>query len=254
MKRAALLALLVTLVFSAIASGERIQRGDLILSLDGSFSPRTLPRDQRAPVAVHINAGLQTADGSILPRVTRVELGIPGQGAITTRGLATCTLQRLRNTSTAKALALCGPALIGRGRMIAQVKIPQQEPFSAHSPLLAFNGRVHGRRAVIVHGVTARPPTVAVLPFLIETRPGKFGTVLVAHLPRDLGPWPRFAHFEIDLSRRYLYRGRRLSYIGASCPLPKILKAGTFSFAKATFTLAGGREISTAIPRSCRAR
>lgn len=254
MKRAVLLVLLAALALAGIAEGERVQRGNLIVSLDGSFAPLTLPRDHRAPVSVHLDAGLQTADGSVLPRVTRVELGIPGQGAITTRGLPTCTRRRLRNTTTEKALQLCRQALIGSGRMIAQVAIPGQDPFIVHARLLAFNGLVHGRRAVIVHGISTRPPTVVALPFLIELRPGKFGTVLVAHLPRNLGPWPRFARFEMDFFRRYVSDGRRFSYLSASCPIPKILTAGFFSFAKATFTLSDGRRISTGIARSCRAR
>lgn len=254
MRRAGILTLLAALVLVGVAQGERTQRGNLIVSLDGRFSPLALPRDHRAPVAVHLVAGLQTADGSVLPRVTRVELGIPGQGAITTRGLPTCPARRLRNTTTARALELCRSALIGRGRMLAQVKIPYQPAFAVDARLLAFNGRVHGHRAVIVHGVSARPPTAVALPFLIELRPGRFGTVLVARLPRTLGPWPRFARFEMDLDRRYSYRGRRFSYISASCPIPERFTAGFFSFAKATFTLAGGRRVSTGIARSCRAR
>jgi hypothetical protein len=253
MRRAALSALLLILIICGIASGERVQRGNLIVRLDGNFAPLTLPRDRQAPVSVHLDAGLLTADGSLLPRVTRVELGIPGQGVITTKGLPTCTPRRIRNATTAKALELCGTALIGSGRMEAQVKIPHQDPFVVHARLLAFNGRVHGRRAVIVHGISARPPTVVALPFLIESRRGKFGTVLVARLPRTLGPWPRFAHFEMDLERHYVYRGNRLSYLSASCPIPRRSTAGFFSFAKATFTLAGGRQISTGIARSCRA-
>lgn len=252
MRRGPLLALLALLAFVAVAQGERVQRGNLIVKLDGRFSPLTLPRDRKAPVSVHLEAGLQTADGSILPRVTRVELGIPGQGAITTRGLPTCSPRKLRNTTPGKALDLCRKALIGTGRMVAQVKIPNQDPFIVHARILAFNGRVHGRRAVIVHGISPRPPTVVALPFLIELRPGKFGTVLVAHLPRNLGPWPRFARFEMDLFRRYTYRGRHLSYLSASCPIPKRFTAGFFSFAKATFTLADGRRVSTGIARSCR--
>lgn len=254
MRRWPLFALVAALAFAAVAHGERVQRGNLIVRLDGRFAPLTLPRDRKAPVSVHLDAGLQTADGSLLPRVTRVELGIPGQGAISTRGLPTCTQRRLRNTTTARALELCRPALIGSGRMVAQVKIPHQAPFIVHARLLAFNGRVHGRRAVIVHGLSTKPPTVVALPFLIELRPGKFGTVLVAHLPRNLGPWPRFARFEMDFSRRYVSGGRRLSYISASCPIPKRFTAGFFSFARATFTLAGGRRVSTGIARSCRAR
>jgi hypothetical protein len=254
MRRVALLALLAALAVAGIASGERVQRGNLIVRLDGSFAPLTLPRDRDAPVSVHLEAGLQTADHSILPRVTRVELGVPGQAAITTKGLPTCTLRRLRNTTTARALELCHSALIGTGQMAAQIKIPHQDPFVVHARLLAFNARIHGQRAVIVHGISPRPPTVVALPFLIELRRGHFGTVLVARLPPTLGPWPRFARLEMNLARRYLYRGRHLSYISARCPIPKRTTAGFFPLAKATFTLADGRRVSTGILRSCRAR
>ncbi len=249
-----LTALLAGFCLAALARGEQVQRGNVVVSLDGRFSPLTLPRHRKAPVEVHIEAGLRTVDHSTLPRVTRVELGIPGQGAISTRGLPTCTPRRLRNTTTEKALEKCRQALVGTGRMDAQVKIPHQAPFVVHARLLAFNGDVNGRRAVIVHGISTRPPTVVALPFLIELRRGRFGTVLVAHLPSTLGPWPRFAHLEMDLGRRYEYRGRRLSYLSASCPIPRRFTAGFFSFAKATFTLAGGRRLSTGIARSCRAR
>jgi len=253
-RRSLALVVLALLLFGGLARAEQTQRGNLIVTLDGRFSPLALPRDRPAPVAVRLDAGLRTADGSTLPRVTRVELGIPGQGVITTRGLPTCRPRVLRDATAAKALEACRPALIGRGEMVAEVKIPHQEPFTAHARLRAFNGRVRGQRAVIVHGVAKRPPTAIVLPFLFRLRPGRFGTVLVAHLPRTLGPWPRFADFEMRLSRRYTYRGRRLSYLAATCPIPKRFSAGFFSFAKATFTLAGGRRVSTGIARSCRAR
>jgi len=251
---AALVALFAACYLASFAQGERTQRGNLIVALDGRFSPLTLPRDRPAPVSVRLDASLQTADGSVLPRVTRVELGIPGQGVITTRGLPTCQPRLLRDATTERALEACRSALVGRGRMLAQVKIPHQDPFTVRARLLAFNGRVGGERAVIVHGVSAEPPTSVVLPFLFRLRPGRFGTVLVADLPGALGPWPRFARFQMDFSRRYVHRGRELSYIGASCPLPRRVTAGFFSFAKATFTLADGRQISTGIARSCRAR
>jgi hypothetical protein len=254
MRRLLLVLVVLVALTAATAQGERAQRGNLIVTLDGGFAPRALPRDRPAPVSVQLLAGLQTADDSTLPRVTRVELGIPGQGLISSRGLATCKPRRIRNTTTARALEVCRPALIGSGRMVAQVKIPSQPAFAVHAHLLAFNGRVHGRRAVIIHGIAVRPPTVVVLPFLIQLRPGKFGTVLTAHLPPNLGPWPRFARVEMDLHRRYTYRGRERSYISATCPVPKRVPFAPFSFAKATFTLADGRQISKGIARSCWAR
>lgn len=109
-------------------------------------------------------------------------------------------------------------------------------------------------RAVILHTYSSDPPTVAVLPLRVRRQGGRFGLGLVADLSRALGPWPRLSGFGITLSRRFSYRGARRSYLSASCPLPKRQTAGFFSFAKTTYTLAGGGRISTAITRGCRAR
>jgi hypothetical protein len=239
---------------AGLAHGERTQQGNLIVSLDGGLSPLKLPRDRPAPVAVRLDGGLRTADGAVLPRVTRIELGLPGQGVLSSDGLPVCSQRRLRNTRSGEALAACGPALVGRGRLQAEVLVPNQAPFTIHARLLAFNGRVRGHRAVILHAAATDPPTVVVLPFLVQPGSGRFGTALVADLPPSLGPWPHFARFEMTLSRRYLYRGRERSYLSASCPVPPRFTAGFFSFAHATFTLAGGHRIGTGIARSCRTR
>jgi hypothetical protein len=249
-----LVALLVAALAAATAGGERTQDGHLIVSLDGGLAPLTLPRDRPAPVSVRLAGGLRTTDGSLIPRVTRVELSLPGQGVLDTHGLPVCAARKLRHTTTAAALAACRDALVGRGSLKAQVRVPNQPPFAVHADLLAFNGRVRGRRAVIFHGFAADPPTVVVLPFLLRLEAGRVRTRLVADLPPELGPWPHFAQFEVKLFRRFEYRGRERSYLSASCPIPKQFTAGFFSFAKASFTLAGGRRIGTSITRSCRAR
>jgi hypothetical protein len=239
---------------AGLARGERTQKGDLIVSLDGGLTPLKLPRDRLAPVAVHLEGGLQSTDGKLLPRVTRIELGLPAQGVVSTRGLPTCSQRQLRNARPPEALAACRTALVGHGLLEAQVKVPQQAPFTIHTRLLAFNGRVGGRRAVLLHAYAANPPTVAVLPVLLRRGSGRFGLTLVADLSRALGPWPRFADFDLTLSRRYSFRGRRRSYLSASCPIPRRLTAGFFSFARADLTLVGGREIGTSIARGCRGR
>ena len=244
----------VALLGTGLARGERTQEGNLIASLDGGFSPLSLPRDRRVPVAAHLEGGLRTTDGSLLPRVTRLELGLPAQGALTTRGLPTCPPRRLHDATPRTARASCGSALIGRGRLRAEVLVPNQPPFTIHASLLAFNGRLDGRRAVILHAFSADPPTVIVLPFVLRLRPGRFGTVLTATLPPSLGPWPHFAHFDMDFFRRFVYRGRERSFLSASCPIPQRFTAGFFSFARATYTFDDGRQISTGIARGCRAR
>lgn len=254
------LALLVVLSMSASvissqvdrAGAERSQSGNLIFSLQGSVSPLQLPRDRLAPISVHLAGSLRTDDGSTLPRVIRMELGLPQQGVIDTRGLPVCSPRRLRSATSIGAMEACGDALVGHGRLRAEVVIPDEAPLSIDADLLAFNARIDGRPAVVMHAFGEGVPVAVVIPFRLKRGDGRFGRTLIAQLPRALGPWPRLATFEMTLSRHFEYRGRRHSYLSASCPIPKALSAGFFSLARAGFTIAGGGHIGTAITRGCR--
>ena len=245
--------LLLVIVLASSAQAERAQRGNLIVSLDGRLSPLRLPREGTAPVSIHLAGGLRTDDGSTLPRVRRVEIGLPGSGVLDTAGLPLCRPRLLHDTRPGEARAACGDARVGHGMLSARVTLPRQPAFTVHAKLQAFNARIGGRRAVVVHGFSADPPTTLVLPFSIEHRAGRFGTVLVGDLSSSLGPWPRLADFELTLSRRFSHRGRVHSYLRASCPIPRRFTAGFFSFAKLSFELVGGGHIGTGIARSCRA-
>jgi hypothetical protein len=237
------------------ARGERKQRGGVIVSLDGDVSPLRLPRQRPAPVALRLEGGLRSADRSLLPRVTEVEIALPSQGVVSTRGLPVCSARRLRYAKPPAALAACRPALVGHGSLEAEVLLPGQGPFAVHARLLLFNGRAAGgRQAVLLHAYARRPPIVVVLPFVLRHRRGDFGTALVARLPPALGPWPRLAHFEMTLARRYRYRGRRRSFLSASCPIPPRFTAGFFGLARSTYTLVGGRRLGVEIVRGCRGR
>ncbi len=253
-------ALLLVLAAAAIvaamgvdrAGGERSQTGNLIFSLQGAISPLKLPRDRPAPISVRLAGSLRTDDGATLPRMTRMELGLPQQGVIDTRGLPTCSARKLHSATTAGALATCGDALVGHGRLRADVVLPDQAPLTIDARLLAFNARVDGRRGVVMHAFGEGVPVAVVIPFRFETGSGRFGRTLVAELPRALGPWPRLATFQMTLSRHFEYRGRPRSYLSASCPIPKSVTAGFFSLARAGFKIAGGGHIGTAITRGCR--
>ncbi len=250
---AAVLAAVVSVgALAGAARGERSQSGEVIVSLDGGLSPVELPRDRLAPLSIHLSGEIRTADRSLLPRVTRIEIGLPVQGSVSTRGLPVCPARRLRNTKPPKALAVCGRALIGRGNLTAKVFLPEQGPFEIHARLLLFNSRVDGYRGVVLQAYSSKPPIVVVLPFTLRHRRGTFGRVLVADLPRDLGPRPRLASFEMTLARRYRYHGQARSYLNASCPIPPRLTAGFFTLARAAYTLSDGRQIAVEITRSCR--
>jgi hypothetical protein len=237
------------------ARGERFQKGNLIVSIDGGIAPLKLPRDHPAPVAIRLGGEVLTSDGSPVPRVRKIELGLAGHGLLFTRGLAVCPRARLRTASSHQALERCGAALSGRGRLDAEVRIPHQAPFTIHSRLLAFNGRARGGGpAVWVHAFAADPPVSIVLPGTVHRRSGAFHTALVLAIPRAVGPLPHLRRFQLTLSRRFTYRGKPRSYLSASCPAPAGFTAGFLSVARATYTFADGRHLQVETVRSCRAR
>lgn len=249
------LLLLAAVLGAALARGERAQKENLIVSLSGGISPRKLPRDRPAPVAVHLAGGIETSDGSPLPRVNWIKLELAWRGDLFTHGLPVCPRARLKSTDSPHALAACPGALVGHGRLFAKIFVPNQSPFGIHARLLAFNGLTKaGRPALWVHAYSTNPPVSFVLPFMVRHQRGAFRTVLVTTIRRSVGPWPHVANFQITVARDFTYRGKRRSYLTASCPVPQNLTAGFLSLARANYTFADGRTLHPQIVRSCRAR
>jgi hypothetical protein len=255
-KRAFVVLALLTALGLAAAPvyGERSQSGDLIIYLRGGVSPRTLPRDHSTPVSVELQAGIETQDSIPLPHVKKISLELAYRGALDTKGLPLCPRAELRALDTRHATALCGSAIVGRGSLYARVFVPSQAPFGLHARLLAFNGKTHrGRTAIWVLAYSPDPPISFVLPFHVRRQSGPFRTALVSVVPRDVGPWPHFAHFSMVVSRRFHYRGQVHSYLRASCPLPPRFTSGLLSLARATFSIDNGPELDVEAVRTCRA-
>lgn len=251
---------LVALTALALLAGpvdaERTQIGNVIVFLNGGIVPHRLPRKHLAPVGVRLEAGIRTADSSPLPRVREIRLELAWRGLLNTRGLPVCREGQLQSVDSKTALRICGGALVGKGHLFARVFLPDQAPFDLRAQLLAFNGKTKvGRPAVWVLAYATKPPVSVVLPFHVRHQPGPFRTALVSVVPRSVGPWPHFAHFFIDVSRRFSYRGRTRSYLSASCPLPRRFTVGFLSFARATFYVADvDKPLQTETVGSCRAR
>jgi len=251
----ALLVAALVLLAPPGALGERSQKGNLLVSLQGGVSPLKLPRDHPAPVALRIGGRIATTDGGPLPRLKQIRLTLGGRGRLTTTGLAVCPRSRIRNASNRQALRRCRPALVGRGALRARLFIPHQDPFPIGTGLLAFNGRTDaGRPAVWVHAYTGTPPVSIVLPFIIHRRATTLRTSLTAIVPPALGDLPHLAAFHLTLSRRFYHHGHLRSYLSASCPVPKAFNAGFLTFAKASYDFADGRTLRIEASRSCRAR
>jgi hypothetical protein len=245
---------LTLVVFANPVDAERNANGSLIAFLEGGISPRTLPRTQKAPVALRIHGGIHTTQGIPLPRVKRVRLELAYKGELDTLGLPRCPRANLRAADIREALSICGSALVGRGHLYARIFLPYQLPFGLHADLLAFNGRTfQGHPSVWVLAYSPDPPVSFVLPFHVRRGQGAFPTVLVSDIPSNVGPWPHFAQFNIAISRQFRHAGQLHSYLSASCPLPPKFTSGLLSLARATFSIAEGPDLSVETVRTCRA-
>jgi hypothetical protein len=251
--------LLAALALACLAAGpvgaERTGGGGVVVSLDGSIAPRSLPRHRPAPVSVLLEGTVRGDGGKLPPRLNRIELAFGARGGLDAAGLARCPRNRLRNATRRQALARCGPALVGRGLLQAEVPLDPDRPLLATAGLLAFNGSAGGRPAVWVHAYSASPPVSFVLPFYLRRLgAGAFGIQLRAPVAAALGRWPRLRGFQIRLGRSFRAGGERRSYLSASCPLPPRFHTLSVPLARATYSFAAGPTLSTTILRRCSVR
>ncbi len=255
--RLSILVLVVLLVLGAAAAarGELEGKGNLRISFDGGFAPRSLPRHRLAPITVTLDGRIWTTDGTHPPALNTLEVEVNRHGKIFTRGLPTCTGPVLQTTSSQAALRRCGPALVGKGTFTA-VLDSSEGPIPANGKLLAFNGSAHGHEALLLHFHANRPvQATLVLPFVISRRArGQFGTVLTTVVPKLAGGLGSITSIDLKLGREFSYRGRRVGFISASCAAIAGFPGATFTFARGRFHFADGRELHPSLARSCRVR
>lgn len=232
-----------------------VQRHGIRVSFDGKLTPKALPRHGMAPVRIVVDAKIAATAGEEPPQLRRISIAINRNGRFTSRGLPVCRLHDIQPSTTSGALAACRSSLVGEGRFSANVKLPEQSPFPSAGKILAFNGRVHGKPAILAHIYGTRPiPTSIVLPFLIGNSSGTYGTTLSASLPQATGSWGYVTGLRMSLRRRFSYRGHSHSYLSAGCPAPAGFPGAAFPLARTRFSFAGPLTLVSVLNRSCRAK
>jgi hypothetical protein len=190
--RAATLALLICPVLACLASGalaSTVQEGTLRVSITTQIKPFRLPRTDPGPIDVFIAGHIASTTGGVPSQLTRMTIYVNRHGVLDTDAVPVCPVEEIRPATTAHALERCGPSLIGSGHFWASVVFAEQGAYHTTGRLLAFNGRSHGKPAVLAQIYTAQPfPSSFVVPFAITKIPkGRYGTRLSAELPAALG-------------------------------------------------------------------
>jgi hypothetical protein len=253
-----LLALLLTasLCFLGLCAGvsaELTQQGKLLVGFNGGLSPKTLPRDKPAPVAVKVEGDIKTTQGAPLPQLRTITVAINRAGRLYDKGLPTCNVDAIQPATEAEAQTLCHRSIVGSGHVSLQAHIQGQHSFGVEGKLLAFNGpKKNGKKIVLAQVYSDDPPGAFVLTFTLKKQPGLFGTVMSTTLPAEAMGWAYLTHFDMTLDRSYRHKGVIHSYVSAACSAPAGFPGAVFPFAKASFGFAGGQKLRTTVVRSCR--
>lgn len=240
---------------AAASTAVIVQRGPVRVKFDGKLTPSALPRHGAAPVGFAVDTRISGTKGGTPPQLRRIAIEINRNGHFSAKGLPVCKERDIQPSTTAGARAACSGALVGEGHFAANVKLPEQSPFPSSGKVLAFNGRLHGKPAILAHIYGTQPaPTSYVLPFSIRESRGTYGTVLETSLPHATGNWGYVTGLEMKLHRSFRYHGKRHSYLSAGCPAPAGFPGASFPLARTSFAFAGGVTLVSILNRSCTAK
>lgn len=238
MMRTRLLVIGVLLAFGAVlltnsAGAATVRVGTLVLHADGGFEPYALPKRTYAPIHFQGYGEIKTTNGSMPPALQHIKLDFDHDGHLTTAGLAVCRPSQIEGVSTQQARQRCGGAIVGTGRLGAEVNLAGIARLELRSPLTVFNGpRRNGDPTAIVHAQAPFPVSetyVIVIP--IERRQGNYGYQVSFDIPPIAGGFGSLTYISAKLGRLYEFHGAQRSYISARCSDYILQTQGYFSFA-----------------------
>src|SRR3954469_5295676 len=246
-------AVVAALLLASLAHAELVERGNLFVKFQAGIAPTALPRQARAPIGVRVDGTVRVLSRERPPALRHIAIAINRGGILDTQGLPTCRRSQLEPATSQQALEACRPALVGEGRYVGALALPEQTSFPLQGRILAFNAVVGGQRAVLAHVYGSEPvPNSRVIVFHIGKEHGTFGTLFSAALPARLNRSGYLKKISLNLRRTYVYRGRKHSYLSAACSAPAGFTSATFPFSKVSMTFADGRKLSSTLIRTCR--
>ena len=247
MKATLLLALLAlgALAISS-ANAQIVKSGNLEIEIEGGFSPTKLPRSKHAPITLNVEGSMATLDKTHVPAAKEVYLEFDRNGKLNTKGLASCTVGKLQSTLTTQARRACPKALIGSGRVTAEIALPEQAPFSAGGPLLIFNGSKGRKQELIFHVYANVPaPTTVVTTAKIGKGKGPYGTSARVRIPSITSGQGSLTSFKSKLQKTWNAAGKKQNLLLARCPTGSLKARGDISFV-------GGSKLSGTIVKPCK--
>jgi hypothetical protein len=231
--RVAGLAVVLTLVVGATASGIEACIGPLCVSSTIEMQPRELPAKGNAPITLNSTTRIRTRDGSTPPTLEAIDFLIDKHGTVDGKAFPVCPLRKLGGATTAQARKRCAGALVGKGTGKALVTMPGRAPFQISSPVSFFNAApTGGKTTVIAHAYETVPaPKALLVPIVVErVAKGRYGFHVRVEMPEVAGGYgaPTLAEAAIGATRKR--GGKKVGFIEAHCAGGRLQVEGDLTF------------------------
>ncbi len=238
MQRKRLLGFGVLVAFALLAAGASaalVRVNGLVLTADGGFTPRLLPRHAFAPIDFRGTANLKAVGGGTPPPLQQAVIEFDRDGRLETAGLPICQPSSLQEATPAEARRRCAGAMVGTGHVQAQIPL-LVGTLQASSPVTFFNGpRQDGHPTVILHARTTVPAVQTfVITIPIERRGGAYRYRATIDVPPIFGGLGSLVHLDAKIGRHYRFGGRERSYTSARCGSGVLRTRGRFTFGDGT--------------------
>jgi hypothetical protein len=248
LRRVAVLCCALGALLATGAAAALVEVEGIVLRADGGFKPQLLPRHRFAPIEFQGHLNLAAKGGGQPPALEQAVVGFDRDGRLSAGGLPSCPRERIANASPAQARRVCAGAIVGTGRVQAQIALAGG-PVLASSPLTIFNGPPEaGHPTVILHAQTTVPGTqtfAIVVP--VERRQGQFRYLATLDVPPIAAGLGAIVHVDVKVGRHFEVGGQPRSYVSAHCSDGILRTRGRFTFADGTI-------VDGAVEKFCRAR
>jgi hypothetical protein len=231
---------------SAVGEGALVIVNGIVLRADGSFQPRALPRQAFAPIDFQGRFDIAAQGGGKPVALEEVVVDFDRDGRLTPGTLPVCAAERVAQASPAQARQICAGAIVGSGKIEAQIALPSGAA-TARSALTLFNGPPQaGNPTVVVHAqITGAATQTLAIVVPIERRRGEFRYRATLALPPIAGGLGAVTHFSVKVGRRFSVNGQKRSYIAAHCSDGILRTHGRFHFVDGTI-------VDGSVEKACR--
>jgi hypothetical protein len=214
------------------AAPAAVEAGNGLPIVSFGFSPRALPKDKPAHMAMNIS--LRRPAAVPPPALHEVVLELDRNIAVDAKGMATC---RPGTVESPPPPQRCQSASVGSGEIEVEVAFPEQAPFIVKSKLFAFNGGTSGGKTTILTYAYLGPPMSAAVVTTVKTSKihrGRFGTKWVEVIPKIAGGYGSIKSLNLSIDRRYRDEGEMKSYLLGRCTNGQLDARATSVFADAS--------------------